>query len=360
MNQERNKELFAAINSGDEAAIKEAMNAFTTSIQNEVITNARQTMDAEILANRTGKALTSQEREYFNAVISKKTFDGVDKVLPQTIFNTVFDRLKESHSLVSLVDVKNTQGLLRLVVAKPNTATAYWGKICADIREMVYDGFEDQDLKVSKLSGFLPVCKGMLELGPDWLAEYVITTMTEIMLTALENAIVNGTGKDEPVGMMKSLVGAVDDTHKDKTAVAVTDLSPKSMGKLRAALAKAKADKGEVSLVVNPATYWEKVFPALAIRNANGVWVNDVLPTGETIVTSYAVPEGKAILGNLKNYLLAVASDTTINAYDQTLAIEDCDLYIAKFFGTGTPKFEEAFTVLDLAKVGAETTTTGK
>lgn len=357
MNQERNKELFAAINSGDEAAIKEAMNAFTTSIQNEVITNARQTMDAEILANRTGKALTSQEREYFNAVITKKTFDGVDKVLPQSIFNTVFDRLKESHSLVSLVDVKNTQGLLRLVTAKPNMQVAQWGKICADIREMIPDGFEERDLRVSKLSGFVPVCKGMLELGPEWLAEYVITIMTEIMLTALENAIVNGTGKEEPVGMMKSLVGAVDGKHNDKKAVAVTDLSPKSMGKLRAELAKAKADKGEVSLVVNPATYWEKVFPELAIRNANGVWVNDVLATGETIVTSYAVPEGKAILGNLKNYLLAVASDTKINAYDQTLAIEDCDLYIAKFFGTGTPKFEEAFKVLDLAKVGVETTT---
>lgn len=354
MNQERNKNLMEAINSGDEAKIKEAFDAFTTNIQNEVIKNARQTMDSEIIANRTGRILTSEEREYFNEAITKKTFDGLDKALPQTIITSVFDRIMDSHSIVSLVDARNTQGLTRLIVGKQNTATAFWGKICADIKEMIFDGYEDIDLNASKLSGFVPVCKGMLELGADWLAEYVIEVMTEIMLTALENAIINGSGKDEPIGMIKSLKGAVDETHKNKTPVAITEFSPKEMGKVRGTLAKAKADKGEVVLIVNPTTYWTKVFPSVATRNANGLWVNDILPTGERIVTSYAVPEDKAIIGNPKNYLLAIASDTKITKYDQTLAIEDCDLFIAKFFGTGTPKFEEAFILLDLSKVGAE------
>lgn len=355
MNQERNKNLIEAINSGDDTAIKEAFNAFTENIQNEVIKNARQTMDSEIISNRKGMILTSEEREYFNTVITKKTFDGIDKVLPQTIVNTVFDNVLQEHSIVSLVDIRNTQGLAKLIIAKPNTATAFWGKICADIKEMIFDGYEDKDLTTLKLSGFVPVCKGMLELGPDWLAKYVIEVMTEVMIVALENAIINGTGKDQPVGMLKSLKGAVDDVHKDKTPIAITDFSPKEMGKVRGTLAKAKADKGEIVLLVNPTTYWTKVFPAVAARNVNGMWVNDILPTGEKIVTSYAMPEDKAIIGNPKNYLLAIAGETKITKYDQTLAIDDCDLYIAKFFGTGVPKFEDAFIVLDLSKVGTTT-----
>ena len=59
----------------------------------------------------------------------------------------------------------------------------------------------------------------MLDLGPIWLDRYVREILAESMAIALEEAIVNGTGKDQPIGMMKDLKAAVTNgVYSDKTA----------------------------------------------------------------------------------------------------------------------------------------------
>ncbi|WP_373565648.1 phage major capsid family protein, partial [Schaalia odontolytica] len=68
----------------------------------------------------------------------------------------------------------------------------------------------------------MPVAKAMLDLGPTWLDQYVRTVLSESMAIALEDAVVNGTGKDMPIGMMKDLAGAVvDGVYPDKKAMAI-------------------------------------------------------------------------------------------------------------------------------------------
>ncbi len=63
------------------------------------------------------------------------------------------------------------------------------------------------------------------------------------------------------------------------------------------------------------------------------------------------MPEGKAVLGNAKNYLLAVAGNLELTKYTETLAIEDMDLYIAKMFAAGVAKNANAFVVLNLSGI---------
>ena len=223
---------------------------------------------------------------------------------------------------------------------------------------MILDGFDVIDIKSSRLSGFVPVCKGMLELGPDWLANYVITFIQEIMSASLELAIVQGTGKEQPIGMIKKLSGATDSVYPDKDKVTLADFKSKSLAGIRAGLAKAKTDTGNVVIVVNPLTYWEKVFPNLAYQTVNGTWVLDKLPTGEEIIKTYACPENVLIFGDLQNYFLGVASDVRIDKYTETLAIEDMDLYIAKFYGYGLAKDKNAFFVADVSTVDGATVAT--
>ncbi len=114
---------------------------------------------------------------------------------------------------------------------KTDLPTAFWGTLCAAHREMVAEGFETIPMSLVKLSGFMVVCKAMLDLGPEWLDRYVRTLLAEGYAMALEEGIVAGTGKDMPMGMMKDMEGgAVAGVYPDKTPVILSDLTPKTLG----------------------------------------------------------------------------------------------------------------------------------
>lgn len=357
-------ELFTAMAGED---VKEQENAFlnfTEGLEQSIMDKANSKIenfgnaysDEQILINRGVKrALTSEEKKYFNAVVERGGFDNVDEVFPKTIIQDVFKNLTTEHPILSRIDMRDTTALASYIFANPNKATAYWGPICEDIKQMILEGFQEVNLKSSRLSGFVAVCKGMLELGPNWLAEYVITLIYEIMSTALETAVIAGTGKDQPIGMMKKLSGAIDSVYPDKEKITLSKLDANSMAGVRGALAKAKLDSANVAIMVNPVTYWAKVFTNLAFRSDMGNFVLDKLATGEEIIQSYAVPEDTLIIGDPKNYFLGIAGDTRINEYDQTLAIEDMQLYIAKWYGYGLAKDRNAFFVADISGVSGAT-----
>ena len=357
-------ELFASMQGDDANAQEQAFVNFAKGLQDAIMDEAKIEMakqgeaynDEKILVNRgLMKPLTSEEKKYFNAVIQKEGFDNAEMAFPKTIIQDVFKNLKEEHPLLSRIDMQNTDVLAQMIFSKPQTAKGFWGTICEEIKQMIVKGFEVVDIKSSKLSGFVPVCKGMLELGPNWLANYVIEVIKEIMSASLELAIVQGNGKNQPIGMMKKLSGATDSVYPDKEKVSLNNFEPVALAGIRAAMAEAKTDTDGVCAIVNPITYWIKVFPSLAFKTQEGVWVRTTLPTGEEIIKSYAVPKDAIIFGDPKNYFVGVASDVTITKYTETLAIEDMDLFIAKFFGFGVAKDKNAFFVADVAGISGAT-----
>ena len=93
------------------------------------------------------------------------------------------------------------------------------------------------------------------------------------MQLTLESAIVNGDGKDKPIGMTRKLSGAVDGVYPAKALIDMDDITPTTLAGVHAALSKARTDNGRVAMIVNPTTYWAKVFPKLAVRDANGAWL---------------------------------------------------------------------------------------
>ena len=353
-------DLFAAMASDDADQQEKAFLNFTEGLEMSIMDKANAQIekfgnaysDDQILISRGVKrALTTEEKKYFNAVVERGGFDKVEIAFPKTIIQDVFKNLKTDHPILSRIDMRDTTALATYIFANPNKATAYWGPICEDIKQMILEGFQEVNLESSRLSGFVAVCKGMLELGPSWLAEYIITLIYEIMATALENAVIAGTGKNQPIGMMKKVSGALDSVYPDKPKITLTDLTATSMAGIRGALAKAKLDSSNVAIMVNPVTYWSKIFTNLVFRADTGTFVLDKLATGEEILQSYAVPEDVMIIGDPKNYFLGVAGDTRINEYDQTLAIEDMQLYIAKWYGYGLAKDPNAFFVADIEGV---------
>lgn len=353
--------MYEALKTDDEQAQQKAFEDYSVAladsmnakVANEISKYENGRLDDTVMAKRANRfQLTSDEKKFFAEAVEKQTVDGLDEVFPRTIIETIMEDLSQEHPVLSAIDTRYTEAAIKYIYADHAEATAFWDVIPADIRQILISSFKSLDMNVAKLSGFIALPKGYFKLGPKWLAQYVTTFLREVMSATLEVAVINGDGKLKPIGLMRKLSGAVDGVYPEKTAVAITELTPKSLGGPRALLAKEKMLNGQISFVANPVTLETKINPNLFFQNAtDGSWKKLPLPNGEQIVPSYAVPEGKAIVGNLKNYLLAVAGDVEIKKYEETLAIEDMDLYIAKMFSNGLAKNPNAFVVLDVSGI---------
>ena len=102
------------------------------------------------------------------------------------------------------------------------------------------------DTGLFKFSAFLPLCKSMLELGPEWLDRYVRQVLVEGAANTLEFGFIRGTGKDQPIGMNRQVgdnVTVQGGVYPEKAKIQVTDLSPATLGNLISMLASPSPQK---------------------------------------------------------------------------------------------------------------------
>ena len=101
---------------------------------------------------------------------------------------------------------------------------------------------------------------------------YVRDILTEAVYNGLEEGIIAGTGKDQPIGMIKKVGDDVEVSggiYPDKETLQVTSLDPVTYGGLLAKLAVTPKGKNRivqnVIMVVNPSDYFTKVMPGLRL-----------------------------------------------------------------------------------------------
>ncbi|MFR2689357.1 MAG: phage major capsid protein, partial [Enterococcus faecium] len=108
----------------------------------------------------------------------------------------------------------------------------------------------------------------------------------------------------------------------------------------------AVAVDGKVVMVVNPSDAWD-VKRQYTSLNAQGVYVT-ALPYNLKIVESLAQVTEKVLTFVNGRYDAYIGGGITLRKYDQTLAIEDLDLYTAKQFAYGKAKDDKAAAVWGL------------
>lgn len=364
------KQMNEAIAQGDSAAFAEAFEKLSMNIQENIMAEVeakQQAADAAILAGRGARQLTSEETRYYNAVIAamkssnpRQALSDLEVVMPKTVIDRVFEDLTAQHPLLDAIDFQDTSGLIEMYMNTDETQLASWGKLTDEITKELTSGFKMVNMSLEKLSAFLPVCKAMLDLGPAWMDRYVREILTEAIYNGLESGIVAGTGKDQPIGMMKKVGDDVEvsgGVYPDKEAIAVTSLDPVTYGNLLAQLAKTPKGKNRIVqglvMVVNPADYFTKVFPGTTIMSPAGTFTNNVLPYPTTVIQSVSVPQNKAILGLGKKYFMGIgtAKSGKIEYSDQYHFLEDERVYLTKLYGHGEPKDNNAFLVLDITNL---------
>jgi len=350
-----------AIEEGDFDSFAKVQIEMANKIQDDILKEAKNAIhedftNTSVLASRGLNPLTAEEAKYYNEVIGGAGFDGVEELMPATIFDRVFEELKEKHEILNEIDFVNTTGVTEWITRNGTIDGAFWGKLTEAITKKLEMAFKKERTGLYKLSAYVPVAKAMLDLGPQWLDRFVREILFESIAIALEMAIISGDGDDKPIGMVKDLEGAVvAGVYPDKTAVVITNLDPETLGKeIMAPLTKGgKRSVPKVLLVVNPLDYWEKIYPQTTFLSADKSYVYGVLPIPAKIVQSVAVTRGKMIAGMGKDYFMGVGSTQKIEYSDHYKFLEDERTYIAKQYANGKPIDNESFIVFDISGIGA-------
>jgi len=323
-------------------------------------------LDNGIRAGRGEWVQTSKEKEYFqklgDAMRTKnpqQALANLDVVMPQTVFNNVFDDLRTNHPLLSRIRFQNTNGAIKFLMNLNGYQRAAWGPLCSEIIQELASGFKEVDSTLLKLSAFIPVCKAMLDLGPEWLDRYVREILYEALANGMEYGIVNGTGKDEPIGMIRQVgddVTVTGGVYPEKTPIKVTNFSLPTMGNLASILAanpNGQARKvNDLILLVNPQDYFQKVSSAYMMLTPQGSYVS-TMPYDVQVIQSAALPRGKAVFGIARLYLAfaGMSKDGRIEYSDDYHFLEDERVYLFKTYANGMAADNNAFLELDISEL---------
>lgn len=366
------EKMMQALKDNDQQAFVDSFNQMLEVIADDVkqqyeeqVEGLKVQVDTQVLANRGVRQLTTKEKDFYqkfgDAIKAKdprQALANLDVVLPETVLTAVFDELQTSHPLLSRISFTYTGAAIKMLMNTNGYQTGAWGKLCDEIVQELTSGFKEVDTGLFKLSAFMPVCKAMLELGPEWLDSYVRQGLYEAFSNGLELGFVAGTGNDQPIGMTRQVgddVQVSGGVYPEKTKIAVNDLTPATLGNLLSLIAVDPNGKPrnvrDLILIVSPQDYFQKVMPATTQMTPNGTYQNDVLPYPISIIQSPAVKNGEAVLGMGYKYFAAAGSSTSgnIEYSDHYHFLEDERVYLIKGYANGFPMDNNAFLHLDIS-----------
>lgn len=372
--------LSAAFKSGNPEEIAQAMTAFFDGMNEAVLQRAAEEIaarnqDATILAARGANVLTAAENEYYNGLAKAlKSADpraavaNYEVAMPQTVIDRVIGAIRKNHPLLDKLNFVSTAYLTRILVNAKPAQLAAWGKITGAVQKEIEGGVQEIALTMCKLSAFMAISMDLVELGPEWMDVYARETLSEAIAYALESGCVAGTGKDQPIGMIRDVsptASVTDGVYPKQTPVKITRLDAKTMGGLLAKLARdpndttgatARAvDPRDIIIIFNPFDYWEKVFAATTLL-VGGQYMTNVLPIPAEIFQSAALARGEAVIGIAPYYFIGIGpagKQGTIVPDDSVKFLEDQRAYKAKLQGNGRPLDHYAFLLLDVSKLEA-------
>lgn len=387
--------------SPDAHAVEEAFEKFGNAIAASVLADYESAHgDQNILIQRGFRVLTSEENAFYQSVIKAgkektvQTMNGLlsDKVMPTTIIEDVYKNLVEERPLLSKINFTSVEYLTRWILNDHSVQTAVWGEINSAVTKQIESAFRVVEMTQCKLSAYAVIELDMLDLGPTFLDGYIRTFLKESILAALEDAVVSGTGHNQPIGLDRDIHQGVSVNsstgYPKKTAVALASFMPKDYGAVLAQLAltevyytndstgdvtpaatAANADGSaksgytkhggnmrsfdEVTLICNQLDYLQKIMPASTVLNGVGAYINNVFPFPTDVIRCNRVKTGEAILCLPEEYFLGIGTskDGTLTYSDDFRFLEDQRVFKIKMHGTGKAFDNTVAILLDISQL---------
>ena len=104
----------------------------------------KQTADQSVLTARGIRTLTSAEQKFYTdfaetakARDPKQALTGLDLTIPETVIDTVIADIQNDHPLLSYIDMTNTYGKVKWVMAEDKRQLAQWGALTTAITQQL-------------------------------------------------------------------------------------------------------------------------------------------------------------------------------------------------------------------------------
>lgn len=364
--------LMKAMKEGDEEQAKAAWTQFHDSIVDKIKDDYEMMNgDTAIMAQRGYRQLTKRETEFYQKwIASVKSKDAkqeftdlmnIEGGMPETIFTDVYKDLVQEHPLLSKINFQNVRYLTKWILNDHTKQSAAWGKINSEIEKEISSGFRTIDVALFKLSAFTVIPLDMVDLGPEFLDNYVRTILKEALYCACENACVTGNGVDCPIGLDRDISEGVShndvDGYPRKTPVKIKSFRPEEYGPVLAKLAVNERGNmrkfDEVTLICNQVDYLSKVMPATVVLTAAGTYQKDLFPFPTSVVKSNELKAGEAILFLPEEYFfgLGTSKDGKLESTDVYKFLEDVRTYKIKLHGNGRAFDNTVALLLDISEL---------
>lgn len=366
-------QLAAAFKTQDDAEMEKAWEAFGDEVCEKIradFADYESAKNDSVLAQRGYRVLTSNEKAWYanvanalksvdpkQAFIDILTSDDKNDIMPETIIEDVLKYLQETRPLLAKVKFQNAGFSTKWIINDNSVQRGGWGKIDASITDEIEGSLKVLVIEQSKYSAFCIIPLDILDMGPQFLDAFIRATLAEALGLGLEEAIVNGSGVNMPCGMMRNPNGSFDQStgYPAKTPVNVTSFAPAEYGALVAKVAKTEKGKqrtfGSVGMLCNMSDYLTKIMPATTMLTANGGYASNLFPFPTEVIQCNAVPEGKAVLGILDDYTLAVGGkrNGNIEFDDSVKFLDDARTFKLVQHAAGRAYDDTSFIVLDIS-----------
>ena len=280
---------------------------------------------------------TKEETEFFTAIKrgarQTLTADQID-IIPSVVLDHTLDDVRKDYPILDLIEFAPANVKRWLTGSKSGTAA--WGSLIGTISSELSATLTSINLEVGKLAAFCLIPKGVRDLEIGYVEKYFRAILEEAMYNGIVAGYISGTGKEQPIGILKKVDDFNSDgTAKSKTKVStLTGFSPAQLSPVITALSNGGTRAvGQLYLIANPADVAGYVNPALYGDSISGGYVSkSFMPI--TVISEPQMAQGTAAI-TMKGYYTMGFSGLKVDEYKETKAIEDCDLLIAKVYGNG-------------------------
>lgn len=342
--------------------IAEQMQNAIVDIANKTILEMQSMNETEIASIESYYAnkLTPEQTKFMNSVKDNMKFDGMEEYMGVTIITEAVENLKLENELIGALNVIPSELFVVYKQTDGEVVAAEWGAICMPYKEIMLPAFKETGLEVSAIKGFIPVCPEIWKFRPAMLLQYIIDVIKKAFNMAINQRVIDGNGKNQPIGLLNSVQNSINGIHQPKTPITINSFALIDIATpILLPLSQLKNKRvGALDLVMNAVTYYTKYIPKTLYQNINGVTVELGESMYRVILNEY-VPDNIVIAGDLKDYhlflseSLSIQQETNIRRFEAEGMnfLDDMELFYGRWLGTGVPKSDEHFFVIDVTNI---------
>lgn len=301
-------------------------------------------------ASKLGLRVLSKEEESFYEKFKdiKQAITGAQiDLIPTSIVDLTLENVKATEPVLKLITF-TPAGVKRWITAE-RTGAYSWSGLTEELKGALSANVKGLVTDLGKLDAYLIIPKAIRELSYQFIDKYFMAILSEALRDGIAYGYLQGTGKEQPIGIYKQIDKTDEDgTHKDKDVnVDLTKFTPKGLAKAKVYLSNnGKRVVNKIYVICNPED--EANYVAPAIYDAEGNLVSsfkniEVIPCTEN-------PKGKAALTLEGKYTMGI-TEVKINEYKETLATDDADLIVGKVYANGRATADNVAYIFDVTKL---------